>query len=388
MRKKLSVPKNVLFLGIVSFFNDVASEMIYPVMPIFLTSVLGAPASILGFIEGFAEATASIMKFISGYISDKMQKRKGFVICGYGLSAISKIIIALATTWPMVLVAKFIDRFGKGIRTTARDSLLLENTTPTDKGFIFGFHRALDSLGAFVGPIIALILLSIYHDNIRIIFHLAIIPPIIGLGALILFVREKKKEKKPQQVFSFHFSWKIFDPRFKLFLVSSIIFSLGNSSDAFLILRSKELGLTTTLIVGTYILYNLFQTLFATPAGELADRIGPKRVYSMGLVIFALVYFVFGLMKNPILIWIMYPIYGMYIAFTDGVSKAYLSEFTTKETSGSYFGFYQTVIAFCTFFASFFGGILWTKFFSGATFYYGAVMALLAFGVLKTSRLK
>lgn len=381
----MSVPRNVLFLGIVSFFNDVASEMIYPVMPIFLTSVLGAPASILGFIEGLAEATASIMKFISGYVSDRIQKRKGFVIGGYGLSAISKVFIALATTWPMVFFAKFIDRFGKGIRTTARDSLLLENATPANKGFIFGFHRALDSLGAFVGPIIALILLSVYKDNIRMIFNIAIIPPIIGLGALILFVREKKKEEKPSQMASFHFSWKSFDPRFKLFIFSSILFSLGNSSDAFLILRSKELGLTTTLVVGTYILYNLFQTLFATPAGRLADRIGPKRVYSMGLIIFTVVYFVFGIMKNPILIWIMYPIYGIYIAFTDGVSKAYIAEFTTKETSGSYFGFYQTVTALCTFFASFFGGILWTKLFPGATFYYGAIMAMLALITLEGS---
>jgi MFS family permease len=372
------VPRNVWLLGLVSFFNDVASEMIYPIVPLFLTSVLGTPVAIVGLIEGIAEATASISKFIFGYISDYFQKRKIFVIVGYSFGALSKALIGLATNWPLVLFARFIDRTGKGVRTAARDSLLLENATAENKGFIFGFHRAFDSLGAVIGPLVALLLLYLFKDNIRLVFLLAFIPGALAVLLLIIFVKEKKKaaDQKPTWV---RLSWRSLSPRLRLFLIISFVFALGNSSDSFLILRGKQLGLSTTLTVLTYVLYNTVQTLFATPLGQLADRIGAKKVFAAGLLVFALVYGAFGLITNPVWLWLLFPIYGLYIAATDGVSKAYISEFITKNESGTFFGLHQTLLAIGGFCASFFGGILWSVISPRATFWYGSSMAFVAF---------
>ncbi|MCL5433286.1 MAG: MFS transporter [Patescibacteria group bacterium] len=375
-----NIPKNVFVLGFVSFFNDVASEMIYPIVPIFLTSVLGAPVAVVGLIEGIAEATASVTKFLSGYISDKVQKRKVFVTGGYGLSSVSKLLIGVATSWYFVLFARFIDRLGKGVRTSARDSLLLQNATPKNKGFIFGFHRAMDSAGAVLGPLIALLLLSLLEDNMRLIFLLAFIPSFIGVILLIIFVKEKRVEVQKGEKIKLR--WRGLNPKFQLFFVISMIFALGNSSDAFLILRAKELGLTTTLVVLTYVLYNISQTIFATPAGHFADKIGARKVYAMGLIIFAFVYFVFGILNNPFWIWIIFPFYGLYIAFTDGISKAYISEFITHKESGTYFGIYQTGVAICGFLASFLAGILWSEFGPPSTFFFGSIMAVLALIIL------
>jgi len=381
-----NIPRNVVFLGLVSLFNDIASEMIYPIVPIFLTSVLGAPVSIVGLIEGIAEATASLTKFFSGYVSDRVRKRKIFVVYGYTLGSISKLLTGLAVSWHFVLFARFIDRLGKGVRTSARDSILLQNATSQNRGYIFGFHRAMDSLGAVVGPLLALILLALLKENIRLVFFLAFIPSLIGVLLLILFVREKKHEVSEKGI-KIGFSWKNINFNLKLFFIASIIFSLGNSSDAFLILRAKDLGLATTLVVLTYVLYNISQTVFSTPAGKLADKIGARRVFTIGLLVFAFVYFMFGIMDNPILPWIIFPIYGLYIAFTDGVSKAYISEFITEKESGSYFGMYQMGIALAGFFASFTAGILWSSINPSAAFFYGSTMAILAFFVLSFNKL-
>lgn len=378
-------PRNVFLLGLVSFFNDVASEMIYPIFPIFITSVIGAPVAVLGLIEGIAEAVSSFMKFASGYFSDKSQKRKIFVIWGYGLGAVSKVLIGLSYVWPIALFARVIDRLGKGVRTSARDSILLQSTTESNKGFIFGFHRAFDSFGAVIGPLIALFLIYFLKDNLRLVFFLAFIPSLIGVLLLIIFVREKKQEKRDGE-FKIGLRWKGLNPSFKLFFIISMIFGLGNSSDTFLILRSKNLGFSTALVILAYVLYNISQTVFSTPAGSWADKIGARRVYAFGLIIFAVVYFAFGIINSSFWIWLLFPIYGLYIAFTDGVSKAYVSEFITQRESGVYFGVYQTGIALASFFASFFGGILWNAIHPSATFFYGSIMAIIAFLVLSYGR--
>ena len=428
----MKIPRSVFFLGLVSFFNDVAAEMIYPIVPIFLTTILGAPVSILGFIEGVAEGTAALGKLLFGYLSDKVQKRKVFVVAGYSFSTISKLLVGLATFWPAVLFARFIDRLGKGVRTSDRDSILLQNTNKKNKGFIFGFHRAFDSGGAVLGPIFALILLSLLKENIRLIFFIAFVPSVIGLILLIIFVKEKKTtsagklkegnfrgegknfgisalesagktawregvrlaesqnflpDLSENRLDKLKSIWKNINPSFKLFFLISILFSLGNSSDVFLILRAKNLGLTTGLVIVTYILYNLSQTIFAAPAGKLADKIGARRVFAGGLLVFAFVYFAFGIINNPVYIWFLFPVYGLYIAATDGVSKAYISEFIKEEQSGTYFGLYQTGIALSAFFASFIGGILWNKIAPSATFYYGSLMSLLAFFILAYGKL-
>lgn len=382
------VPRNVLLLGLVSFFNDVASEMIYPIVPIFLTTVLGAPVEVVGLIEGVAEGTASITKFLFGYYSDKSGKRKIFVTLGYGAGAVSKVLIGLAYSWPFVLFARFIDRVGKGLRTAPRDSLLLQQANEKNRGFIFGVHRAMDSAGAVVGPLLGLLFLYLFKENMRLTFLLAFIPAVIGLVLLVFLIHEKKQstianeKKKP-----FHFEWRKVHPNFLFFLAVTLLFSLGNSSDTFLILRATNLGLTTTLAVLVYVLYNVSQTVFATPAGQLADKIGARRVYAYGLIVFALVYFLFAIIHSPIWIWFLFFIYGIYIAATDGVSKAYISEFTKQDTSGTYFGLYQMGTAIAAVLASVIGGWLWTQFGPSTTFYFGTIMAMLAFVLLISGKI-
>jgi MFS family permease len=357
--------------------------MIYPIVPIFLTSVLGAPVAVVGLIEGVAEGLSSFLKFVFGYWSDKVGKRKIFVAAGYGSGALSKVLIGLANIWPLVLFARVIDRLGKGLRTSARDALLLQNAGPTNRGFIFGFHRAMDSLGAVFGPLLALLLLYFLHDNTRLIFFLAFFPAIVSVLLVIVLVKEKKEQKEATSPrLSFRLRWRGMHQSMALFFLVSIIFALGNSADTFLILRARDLGLTTTLSVLAYVVYNVSQTVFATPAGKLADKIGARKVYAVGLLVFAFVYFAFGWARSSVWLWGLFFVYGVYIAFTDGVSKAYLSEFFPQRESGTYFGLYQTCISIATFFASFLGGLLWTRFGPAMTFYYGSLMALAAFVVL------
>lgn len=380
------IPRNVLVLGLVSFFNDLSAEMIYPIIPIFLTSVLKTSMPVVGIIEGLAEATASIGKYVFGALSDYLQKRKIFVTVGYSFGAISKLLIGLATGWQTVLFARFIDRAGKGLRTAPRDSILLENTTPLNRGFIFGFHRSLDSLGAVFGPIAGLLLLYLMKENMRLVFFMAFIPSAVAVIILILSVKEKPVAADKEKKHFVKIDFRSLNPQLKLFLLVSFIFSLGNSSDAFLILRAKDLGLTTIMVTLTYVLYNVFQASFAIPAGKLADRIGAKKVFAFGLAIFSFVYFMFGFIKNPAFVWIIFPIYGLYIAFTDGVAKAYVSEFIEKKESGSYFGMHQTLMAVGAFMASSIGGVLWSRIGPSSTFYYGSIMAGLALTVFAFGR--
>ncbi len=380
------IPRNVVVLGLVSFFNDLAAEMVYPIIPIFLTTVLKTSVPVVGIIEGIAEATASIGKYVFGALSDYFQKRKVFVVLGYSFGALSKLLIGLAASWPLVLFARFIDRSGKGLRTAPRDSLLLENTTPHNRGMIFGFHRALDSLGAVFGPILGLLFLYLMKENMRLVFYIAFIPSAIAVIILMLSVKEKKHTVEKEKRHFVKIDFKSLNPNLKTFLIVSFIFSLGNSSDAFLILRAKDLGLTTIMVTLTYVLYNVFQAAFATPAGQLADRVGARKVFAAGLLIFSVVYFLFGFIKDPAYLWIIFPIYGLYIAFTDGVSKAYVSQFIEKKESGSYFGLYQTLMAIGIFLASSIGGILWSKISPSATFYYGSLTSAIALLVFFISR--
>jgi len=376
MKNKFGISKNVFVLGLVSFFNDVASEMIYPLVPIFLTSVLGAPGAIVGLIEGIAESTASILKVVSGWLSDKFQKRKPFVVLGYSFSAISKILLGLAFSWPFVLLARFIDRFGKGIRTSARDALISEGSENLVRGRAFGFHRALDTLGAVVGPLLALLAIHFLDNKFRLIFFLAFIPAFIGILLLFFFVKEKKKEANSFS--AFHFNWRNLDPSFKIFLFISFIFALGNSSDAFLILRSQNLGLSLTLVVLAYVLFNFTYAIFSTPAGIISDKIGPKKVLLTGFLLFSAVYLFFGLINSSLFLWFLFPIYGIYMALTEGVGKAYISNLVPQEKTGTAFGVYQTTIGLCTFFASLIAGLFWTYIGVSAPFIFGSLMAMIS----------
>jgi len=376
MKNKFGISKNIFVLGLVSFFNDVASEMIYPLVPIFLTSVLGAPVAIVGLIEGIAESTASILKVISGWLSDKWRKRKPFVVFGYSFSAISKILLSLAFGWPFVLIARFIDRFGKGTRTSARDALIAESSETSVRGRSFGFHRALDTLGAVIGPLLALLAIHFLDNKFRLIFFLAFIPACIGIFLLLFFVKENKKEDGSPS--TFHFTWRDLNPFFKIFLLISFIFALGNSSDAFLILRAQNLGLSTTFVVLVYVFFNFTYAIFSMPAGIISDKIGPKKVLFSGFLLFSIIYFLFGVANSSFILWFLFPIYGIYMALTEGIGKAYISNLIPQEKTGTAFGVYQTTIGFCTFFASLIAGLLWAHIGVSAPFIYGSLMAIIS----------
>ena len=252
----------------------------------------------------------------------------------------------------------FVDRFGKGTRTSARDALIAESSDAAIRGRAFGFHRVLDTLGATIGPLLALIAIKYLDNNLRLVFLLSFIPAFIGIVLLSFFVKEKRKNSNSST--NFHFSWKELDPSFKLFLLISIIFSLGNSSNAFIILRAQNLGLSVTMVMLVYVLFNFVYAVFSLPAGIISDKVGPKRILLIGFFLFAIIYFLFGFIKDSYLLWILFPFYGIYMALTEGVGKAYISNLVPGEKAGTAFGLYQTAIGLCAFFASWIAGLLWS----------------------------
>ena len=374
-RMKSGLSKNVFILGLVSFFNDIASEMLYPIIPIFLTATLGVPVAVVGFIEGVAESTASLLKAVSGWLSDRFKRRKIFVVLGYSCSAIAKPILGLAASWHPVLAARFIDRFGKGIRTSARDALISESTPEESRGKAFGFHRGLDTAGAALGPLFAILLLNLFDENLRPIFFLAFLPALMGIILLIFFVKEREKEGN---LSVFRFRWRNLDPSLKRFILVNLVFAIGNSSDAFLILRAKDLGLSTTLVILSYVIFNLTYSLFSLPAGVVSDRLGTKKVISGGFLLFALVYLFLGLIKSASFIWLLFPVYGIYMALTEGIGKAHISKLAPPEKAATTFGIFQTIIGVCTFLSSVIAGILWTYVGVATPFIFGSLTALAA----------
>ncbi len=372
------IPKQVYILGFVSLFNDIASEMLYPVLPIFLTQVLGAPVFVIGIMEGIAEGSASVLKTFFGYLSDKLNKRKPFVFNGYALSSLSKLIIAIASTWWLVFIGRVMDKLGKGVRTAARDSMLLGYSNEANRGLVFGLHRGMDSAGAVLGPLIGLLLLSVFQTPLRTILVAAAIPGLLGLF-LFFLVKEVKAPNATIHKLTIWASVKGFPRNFKLFLLGLAIFSLGNSSDTFLILKSKQIGLSITVVILAYVLYNAFYSLFSTPAGIIADKIGAMKVFLIGLVLYALVYWGFAINTSEIGVFLLFGIYGFYIAMTDGIAKALVGSFVTQEQSGTAYGLIQTVMGLFTLLASLIGGFLWSLVSPSSTFYFGALCAILAF---------
>ena len=372
------VSRNVFALGITSFFADVSGEMIYPLIPIFLTTVLGAPVAAVGLIEGVAESTASIVKVGSGYWSDRLGRRMPLVVSGYGLAAIAKVLLAVAIGWPMVLVARFVDRFGKGFRGSPRDALIAESSLPEQRGRAFGFHRSMDTAGAVVGPLLALLLVAILSNRLRLVFAIAAVPGVLSVFALSLVHDPRRKAPAGKPAGGLSFSLRGFDQRLLLFLIASLIFALGNSSDVFLILRAKSLGLSTTAVVLAYALYNFVYMGSALPAGIVSDRKGRRDVFVAGLFIFALVYAGFALARGTLIIWPLFAIYGLYIAFTDGVSKAFLTDLAPKEQRATIIGTYGTATGVAALFASVAAGLLWDHVNAAAPFALGAAAALAA----------
>lgn len=378
-QEKTTIPRQVWILGFVSFFNDIASEMLYPVLPIFLTQILGAPVAVVGLIEGVAEGSGSVFKGLFGRLSDKLGRRKPFVVAGYSCSAVSKVIIALSSIWPFVFLGRVLDRSGKGVRTGARDAMLLDASTERNRGLVFGLHRSLDSAGAVVGPLLAVLMLHVDH-SIRFILWIAAVP---ALGSILLFAFVKETKRQPQKsVTVFQFPLRGYSREFQWLLMVLLMFSIGNSSDAFLILRAKGLGMSLTLVILVYVLYNIVYATLSTPAGKMSDRFGAKRVMITGIVIYALVYLGFALDRESLFIWPLFTVYGAYIALTDGVSKALASQFITKDQAAGAFGTMQMLTGLATLLASVIGGVLWSLIGPQATFFFGtgcAVLSLLCF---------
>lgn len=375
--------RNVVLLGVVSFFADVSSEMVYPVIPLFLTGTLNTPVVAVGLIEGVAESTASIFKLIGGVLSDRVRRRLPFAFAGYGLAAIAKPALAAATVWPMALAARFVDRSGKGIRNAPRDALIAASSKPESLGRAFGLHRAMDTAGAITGPLIAIGLLAILDENYRPIFLIAFIPGVLSVLAL-LGVREIRHARTPSGRDSFLFL-RGYDSRFLAFLAISLLFAAGNSSDAFLILRADNLGLGATAVVLAYVVYNVTYAGLSYPGGALSDRIGRRPILIAGFLVFALVYAGFAAVTDDWMIWPLFAVYGGYIALTEGVSRAYVADLVPDERRASAMGLYSASIGATLLVASLIGGALWDFVGPSATFVFGAATALAAALALLTS---
>jgi len=374
------ISRNIIILGVVSLLQDVSSEMLYPIVPVFLTTVLAAPMSVVGLIEGIAEFTAALLKGFAGHWSDRLQRRRFFVSLGYGLSAISRPLLPLAQTWTVILGARLLDRIGKGIRTSPRDALLADAAPPEHRGKVFGLHRALDSIGAFVGPLIAIALLSWSGNDFRLVFVAAIVPSILAV-ALTFAVRESKPRlqeygsQKKLRVRSL--------PRpYWIFLCINVIFFIGNSADVFLILRAKDLGLSVRASILAYMVYQAAFAILATPAGILSDRWKRRRVMQTGFVIFALTYFGFAQANHSMWLWPLFFLYGFYAAMTEGVSKAAIADIVADEHRGTAIGIFYAATGIATLIASTLAGWLWTNHGAAVTLHLSAALAVVAASLL------
>jgi MFS family permease len=385
MRKKV-ITKTILLVSLVSLFTDIASEMLYPVMPVFLRSI-GFSVLLIGILEGVAEATAGFSKGFFGKLSDVKGKRLPFVQWGYFLSAISKPLMAIFTYPLWIFFSRTMDRLGKGIRTGARDAILSDETTKEDKAKVFGFHRSLDTVGAAIGPIAALVFLYFYPGQYRWLFILAFIPGLVAIFITFL-IKEKNKPinsgKKATGFFSFVHYWKKAGRAYKLVVIGLLLFPLFNSSDAFLLLTLKNNGLSDTEMIGVYIFYNLIYALISYPIGIIADKIGMRKVIITGFLIFSAVYISFGFVHNIWVFIFLFFLYAVYAASTEGISKAWISNICAKEDTATAIGFYTGFASVFTLLSSSITGLIWFMYnpttaliFSGAGVFCVAVYFLL-----------
>ena len=366
-------------LSLVSLFTDTASEMLYPIMPIYLKSI-GFSIVLIGILEGVAEATAGLSKGYYGKLSDNSRKRVPFVQIGYTLSAISKPMMAIFIFPLWIFFARTIDRFGKGIRTGARDAILSDEASTETKGKVFGFHRSMDTLGAVIGPSLALLYLYYFPENYKTLFFIAFIPGLLAVLASFLLKEKRGNDHKPKvatPLFSFITYWKVSPIAYKKLVIGLLAFTLFNSSDVFLLLKAKQSGLDDTMVIGVYIFYNLIYALFAFPIGIMADKIGLKKVFVIGLVLFSVVYFGMSANTNLYLFFVLFFLYGIYASATEGISKAWISNITDKKDTATAIGTFSGFQSICTMLASSLAGLIWFQFGATMTFLVSASATLL-----------
>lgn len=387
------ITRAVWVLSLVSLFTDIASEMLYPVMPIYLKTI-GFSIVLIGILEGVAEATAGLSKGYFGKLSDSSGKRVPFVQIGYALSALSKPMMALFVFPLWIFLARTIDRFGKGIRTGARDAILSDEASPQTKGKVFGFHRSMDTLGAVIGPLLALVWLYYNPNSYKTLFFLALLPGLLAVFASLLLKDKNKishKPKLPVNFFAFLRYWKESPAAYKKLAAGLLVFTLFNSSDVFLLLKAKEAGLDDTAVIGVYIFYNLIYALFAFPLGIIADKVGLKSVFLVGLVLFSVVYFGMAFNGNHYIFFGLFFLYGIYAAATEGISKAWISNITDKKDTATAIGTFSGLQSICTMLASSLTGIIWFQFGATAAFSLTAIVTLLVaayllFGITKPDK--
>ena len=375
--KKRKIFNNVFFVGLISFFGGISQDIFVPILPLYLANILNLDKSFIGFTEGLVTSSASIFKIVSGFLSDKLKSRKSIVFLGYFLSFVARPLLALTTSGIGVLALRFLDGVGKGIKDSPKDALIADSTQAGSRGRGFGIVRALDTLGSVVGPILLFVLLYLLQNNslkYHYIFFITAIPLIFTLSILSIFVRETPIEKAQKKV---NIDLKL-PGKFYIFLAIVVVFSIGNSSGAFLILRAQNIGVSLLAIPLVYALFNFFYASASIPLGSLSDKIGREKVILLGWFSYSVSYLGFGLANQSYQIWFLFAFYGIYFATTEGVAKAYVADIISSEYRGRAYGIYNSVIGLVTLPASMIAGFLWDKYNPSAPFYFGAAIAFLA----------
>ena len=388
-RRYKGLPRNVVAIGLVSLLNDASSEIIYPLLPVFLTAGLGASAKAIGIIEGLAESISSLLKLFAGYLSDRLGKRKWLVVGGYALASLARPFLGFANNWQQVLGIRLADRVGKGVRTSPRDAMIADTVAVEQRGLAFGFHRAMDHAGAVIGPLIGYLLVVLFVVNSSApttreftkIFLLASVPAFLAVLVAIFFMRESPVPA-PSDAKMPKLSLRGFDSNFKRFLVILALFTLSNSSDSFLILRARESGVSIALIPLLWAAHHGTKVLSSLFGGDLSDRLGRKRLIVSGWVLYAAVYAGFAFVASEVSVWVLFLIYGIYFGLAEGAEKALVADLVLPEQRGTAYGLYNLAFGITVFPASLLMGMIWDWRGPKAAFLISAVMGATAAALL------
>ncbi|HEC57378.1 MAG TPA: MFS transporter [Candidatus Syntrophoarchaeum butanivorans] len=378
------ITRNIIILGIVSLFTDLSSQMVFPLIPLFLTSVIGAGAAAVGLVEGAAEATASLLKVVSGYWSDKVKRRKPFILFGYSLSTITKPLFAFAGGWISVLLIRVIERVGKGLRTSPRDALVAESTDEVSRGIAYGFHRTMDGAGSIMGAALAFLLLA-KGIHYREIFLLALLPGAVSVSVIFL-IREQRASSKPEHNLSMKRSFRELSWNLRLYIIAASIFALGHFGYAFLLLRAKDIGLSDGTAIFLYLIFYIVYTIFSTPSGALSDRVGRGPLVAGGYLLFGLVSLGLILISNFSGLLLIFILYGVCYAMIDGMQRAFVVDLAPEELKATALGAFHTSIGLSALPGGLIAGLLWDRISPEATFVYGIALttvSLLMLGHLK-----